>query len=55
MSGEKPNHLDVALHQLKTTAVYNLSKKQETDMRIAALTLGVGRVAEAIETLGVWP
>jgi glutamate dehydrogenase/leucine dehydrogenase len=35
--------------------VYNLSKKQETHMRLAALMLGVGRVAEAIKTLGVWP
>jgi glutamate dehydrogenase/leucine dehydrogenase len=35
--------------------VYNLSKKQETDMRLAALMLGIGRVAEAIKTLGIWP
>ena len=35
--------------------VYTLSKKQETDMRLAALMLGVGRVAEAIKTLGIWP
>jgi len=35
--------------------VYNLSKKQETHMRLAALMLGVEQVAEAIKTLGVWP
>lgn len=35
--------------------VYATSKKQETDMRTAALILGVGRVAEAIKTLGLWP
>jgi len=35
--------------------VYGISKKRETDMRTAALILGVGRVAEAIKTLGLWP
>ena len=35
--------------------VYDLSKKQKIDMRTAALMLGVGRVAEAIKTLGLWP
>jgi len=35
--------------------VYDISKKRETDMRTAALILGVGRVAEAIKTLGLWP
>lgn len=35
--------------------VYNLSKKEETDMRLAALMLGISRVAEAIKTLGIWP
>jgi glutamate dehydrogenase/leucine dehydrogenase len=35
--------------------VYSLSKKQEIHMRLAALMLGVGRVAEAIKTLGIWP
>jgi glutamate dehydrogenase (NAD(P)+) len=35
--------------------VYNLSKKEESDMRTAALMLGVGRVAHAIKTLGLWP
>jgi hypothetical protein len=32
-----------------------LSKKEESDMRTAALMLGVGRVAHAIGTLGLWP
>jgi glutamate dehydrogenase/leucine dehydrogenase len=35
--------------------VHKLSKKEKCDMRIAALILGVGRVAEAIKTLGLWP
>jgi glutamate dehydrogenase/leucine dehydrogenase len=35
--------------------VHDISKKRETDMRTAALILGVGRVAEAIATLGLWP
>lgn len=35
--------------------VYDTSRKRETDMHTAALILGVGRVAEAIETLGLWP
>jgi len=35
--------------------VYELSKKQKVDMRTAALMLGVGRVAEAIKALGLWP
>jgi len=35
--------------------VYDISRKRETDMRTAALILGVGRVAEAIKTLGLWP
>jgi glutamate dehydrogenase/leucine dehydrogenase len=35
--------------------VYDISKKQKTDMRNGALILGVGRVAEAIRTLGLWP
>jgi glutamate dehydrogenase (NAD(P)+) len=32
-----------------------LSRKEESDMRTAALMLGVGRVAHAIKTLGLWP
>ncbi|MFB3888840.1 MAG: Glu/Leu/Phe/Val dehydrogenase [Candidatus Bathyarchaeia archaeon] len=35
--------------------VYALSRKEESDMRTAALMLGVGRVANAIKTLGLWP
>ncbi len=35
--------------------VYRLAKQEESDMRTAALMLGVGRVAEAIKTLGLWP
>lgn len=35
--------------------VHKLSKKEKCDMRIAALILGIGRVAEAIKTLGLWP
>jgi glutamate dehydrogenase (NAD(P)+) len=35
--------------------VYDISKKEKTDMRNGALILGVGRVAEAIKTLGLWP
>jgi len=35
--------------------VYQISKKREVDMRTAALMLGVGRVAEAVKTLGLWP
>ena len=35
--------------------VYALSMKEESDMRTAALMLGVGRVANAIKTLGLWP
>jgi glutamate dehydrogenase (NAD(P)+) len=35
--------------------VHRLSKKEESDMRTAALMLGVGRVAHAIGTLGLWP
>ena len=35
--------------------VHKLAKKEESDLRTAALMLGVGRVAEAIKTLGLWP
>jgi glutamate dehydrogenase/leucine dehydrogenase len=35
--------------------VHKLAKKEKSDMRTAALMLGVGRVAEAIKTLGLWP
>ncbi|MEM2337310.1 MAG: Glu/Leu/Phe/Val dehydrogenase [Candidatus Bathyarchaeia archaeon] len=35
--------------------VHKTSKDYEEPMRTAALMLGVGRVAEAIKTLGLWP
>ena len=35
--------------------VFETAKRQEIEMRTAALMLGVGRVAEAIQTLGIWP
>jgi glutamate dehydrogenase/leucine dehydrogenase len=35
--------------------VFKISKQRKTDMRTAALILGVGRVAEAIQKLGLWP
>jgi glutamate dehydrogenase/leucine dehydrogenase len=35
--------------------VYNTMEKHETDMRTASLMLGIGRVAEALNTLGLWP
>jgi glutamate dehydrogenase/leucine dehydrogenase len=35
--------------------VYKSSRREESDMRTAALMLGVGRVAHAIRTLGLWP
>lgn len=35
--------------------VYKTMNKEKINMRTAALLLGVGRVAEAIKTLGLWP
>jgi len=35
--------------------VYDAMKKHETDMRTAALMLGVGRVADSLISLGLWP
>jgi glutamate dehydrogenase/leucine dehydrogenase len=35
--------------------VHKLSVKEESDLRTAALMLGVGRVAHALKTLGLWP
>jgi glutamate dehydrogenase/leucine dehydrogenase len=35
--------------------VHRTAKEEKSDMRTAALMLGVGRVAEAIKTLGLWP
>ena len=46
------------LEEKLTTAfrtVYETSVKHNIDMRGAALMVGVGRVAEAIKTLGIWP
>jgi len=37
------------------TEVYEKAKKEKSDMRTAALMLGIGRVGEAIKTLGIWP
>lgn len=35
--------------------VYATAKKDGSSMRTAALVVGVGRVADAIRTLGIWP
>ncbi|MFP3984547.1 MAG: Glu/Leu/Phe/Val family dehydrogenase [Candidatus Bathyarchaeia archaeon] len=35
--------------------VYKTMNRKETDMRTAAMLLAVGRVADAIKTLGLWP
>src|SRR3972149_6865055 len=35
--------------------VHKLSVKEESHLRTAALMLGVGRVAHALKTLGLWP
>jgi glutamate dehydrogenase (NAD(P)+) len=35
--------------------IHKISKQKEEYMRTAALTLGIGRVSEAIKTLGLWP
>jgi glutamate dehydrogenase/leucine dehydrogenase len=35
--------------------VQKLAKQEESDMRTAALMLGVGRVAQSIRTRGLWP
>ena len=37
------------------TDVVGIAVKEESDMRTGALMLGVGRVANAIKTLGLWP
>jgi glutamate dehydrogenase/leucine dehydrogenase len=52
------NEVNEKLENKITKAFYDvqkLSKKEESDMRTAALMLGVGRVAHAIRTLGLWP
>lgn len=35
--------------------VYDYSKKEQVDMRTAASMLAVGRVSDALKTLGLWP
>jgi len=35
--------------------IHKISKQKEEYMRTAALILGIGRVSEAIKTLGLWP
>jgi glutamate dehydrogenase/leucine dehydrogenase len=35
--------------------VQKIAKEEQSDIRTGALMLGVGRVAEAIKTLGLWP
>jgi glutamate dehydrogenase/leucine dehydrogenase len=45
--------------ETKMTKAFNdvvaISEKEESDMRTGALMLGVGRVANAIKVLGLWP
>ena len=45
--------------EIKMTKAFNdvvsIAQKEESDMRTGALMLGVGRVANAIKTLGLWP
>jgi glutamate dehydrogenase (NAD(P)+) len=45
--------------EAKITKAFNdvvaLAQREESDMRTGALMLGVGRVANAIKTLGLWP
>ena len=45
--------------ETKMTKAFNdvaaITEKEESDMRTGALMLGVGRVANAIKTLGLWP
>ncbi len=35
--------------------IYKRAKEEESDMRTVALEQGIGRVGEAMKTLGVWP
>jgi glutamate dehydrogenase/leucine dehydrogenase len=44
------NRITKAFHD-----VSKLARKEEGDMRTAALMLGVGRVAHALKTRGLWP
>jgi len=43
----------------KMTKAFNdvlaIAQKEESDLRTGALMLGVGRVANGIKTLGLWP
>jgi glutamate dehydrogenase/leucine dehydrogenase len=45
--------------ETKMTKAFNdvvaIAEKEESDMRTGALMLGVGKVANAIKTLGLWP
>jgi glutamate dehydrogenase/leucine dehydrogenase len=45
--------------EAKMTKAFNdvvtIAEKEESDMRTGALMLGVGKVANAIKTLGLWP
>ncbi len=45
--------------EAKMTKAFNdvigIAEKEESDMRTGALMLGVGRVSNAIKTLGLWP
>ncbi len=45
--------------EAKMTKAFNdvvaIAEREESDMRTGALMLGVGRVANAIKTLGLWP
>ncbi len=50
VNGKLENRITRAFNE-----VYKLSSKEKSDMRTAALMLGVGRVANAIKTLGLWP
>jgi glutamate dehydrogenase/leucine dehydrogenase len=63
--GTEPHSGAVALEVVnrkleeKITKAFNdveaVVAREESDMRTGALMLGVGRVANAIKTLGLWP
>ncbi|TRO48050.1 hypothetical protein E2P47_03470, partial [Candidatus Bathyarchaeota archaeon] len=44
------NQVIKAFHEVE-----KLSKKERSDLRTSALMLGVGKVADAINTRGLWP
>ena len=53
---EKEVHSKLKYNMLKAfNDVYNVMKEYEIDMRTAALMLGVGRVADSMKSLGLWP